>query len=150
MGNPRTPDETPAELVNALSRRMRHAWRAAAGGGPAPHHARALAIVCRRDGVRPGALADRLRIAPRSATDVVDALEARGLVRRVDDPTDRRACLVEATPAGQEVYAAVRRDRARLGDALFDVLSADERRDLAALLRRVLDASEAGGEPGRP
>ncbi|MDD0859754.1 MarR family transcriptional regulator [Arthrobacter alpinus] len=35
-------------------------------------------------------LAERLRIAPRSATEVVDQLEAKGLVRREADPSDRR------------------------------------------------------------
>ena len=37
--------------------------------------------------MRPSVLAERLRIAPRSATEVVDALEARGLVERGPDPT---------------------------------------------------------------
>jgi DNA-binding MarR family transcriptional regulator len=36
-------------------------------------------------------LSEHLHIAPRSATEVVDALESRGLVRRRPDPDDRRA-----------------------------------------------------------
>ena len=48
-------------------------------------------------------LSDHLHIAPRSTTEVVDALEARDLVRRRADPGDRRATLVEVTEHGAEV-----------------------------------------------
>ena len=44
--------------------------------------------------MRPSVLAERLHIAARSATEVVDALEERGLVERGPDPDDRRATLV--------------------------------------------------------
>lgn len=50
-------------------------------------------------------LADRLRIARRSATTVVDDLVERGLVERVADPRDRRATNVALTPAGWTVLA---------------------------------------------
>ena len=40
----------------------------------------------------------------------VAALESAGLVRRAQDPTDRRASLVEVTAQGREVFAA-NRDR---------------------------------------
>ena len=50
--------------------------------------------------MRPGALAEHLRIAPRSATEVVDDLQERGLVERAPDPADRRATLVRLTEAG--------------------------------------------------
>jgi hypothetical protein len=39
--------------------------------------------------------AHHLHIAARPATEVVDALESRGLVRRLPDPVDRRAAGVE-------------------------------------------------------
>lgn len=139
-------DETLAELVTSLARRMRREWRASDGadGGPPPAEARALTIVMHRDGVRPGALADRLGISPRSATGVVDALEARGLVARQADPSDRRACLVRPTPDGRAAFARLRRERHTRVDALFAVLTPDERAQLDALLRRVLD------QPGAP
>ncbi|MCB0882531.1 MAG: MarR family transcriptional regulator [Thermoleophilia bacterium] len=149
-GDARDADETLAELVTSLARRMRREWRAAGGadGGPPPAEARALTIVMHRDGVRPGALAHRLRISPRSATDVVDALEARGLVAREADPSDRRACLVRPTPRGRVAFAALRRDRHARADALFSVLTPDERATLESLLRRVVD--QPGDAPAPP
>ncbi len=133
-------DETLAELLMTVARRMRHRWRAADLAGPSPHEARALGIVVRRDGVRPGALAERLRISPRSATDVVDALEARGLVCRAPDPADRRACLVRVTDAGQDAYAEVARRRTLVADEMLAVLTPPERRAVEDALRRVLQA----------
>lgn len=48
-------------------------------------------------------LATALGIDPPNATVVVRELEAQGLVRRTPHPTDGRAKLVEATPAGKEL-----------------------------------------------
>lgn len=87
--------------------------------------------------MRLSALADRLGIAPRSATEVVDALETRGWVQRLPDPQDRRAVVVAATTAGGELaerLAVVRRGVA--ADLLAD-LSRDERAQLDRLLARV-------------
>ena len=65
---------------------------------------RALRTLARCDGpVRMSELADRLGIARRSATSVVDELVERGLVARHADPTDRRAVEVAVTPAGSRL-----------------------------------------------
>ena len=53
-------------------------------------------------------LSDRLHIAPRSTTEVIDALESRGLIQRQPDPGDRRATLVEVTGRGASVLDAIR------------------------------------------
>jgi DNA-binding MarR family transcriptional regulator len=51
-------------------------------------------------------LGDRLQVHPTSVTNVVDRLEAQGLVRRCPHPNDRRATLAELTDAGRELSAA--------------------------------------------
>ncbi|WP_426593568.1 MarR family winged helix-turn-helix transcriptional regulator [Cellulomonas sp. McL0617] len=86
---------------------------------------------------RPGALADALAVAPRSVTSKVDAAESEGLVRRLPDPTDRRATLVELTPAGHDVLAATRHLRhEHVADRLAR-LSSPEQAELLRLLRVV-------------
>lgn len=45
---------------------------------------------------------ERLQVHPTSVTNSVDRLEAAGLVRRLQHPTDGRATLVEATDLGRE------------------------------------------------
>jgi DNA-binding MarR family transcriptional regulator len=77
------------------------------------------------------ALAERLAADPPYVTLIVDDLEERGLVQRMPHPEDRRAKLVELTPAGR---AAAARADAILDEppaALRDVPA----EDLAALLR---------------
>ena len=68
-----------------------------------PAHLRALRTLGHHGAMRLSDLSGRLHIAPRSATEVVDALESRGLVGRRPDPGDRRATLVEMTEHGAEV-----------------------------------------------
>jgi DNA-binding MarR family transcriptional regulator len=70
---------------------------------------------------------------------VLGDLEREELVARVRDAADRRRNLVELTPKGTD--ALVRWD-ARVEaaqDALLAPLSAAERRELAALLERVVE-----------
>jgi DNA-binding MarR family transcriptional regulator len=50
-----------------------------------------------------GKMGERLMIHPTSVTNIVDRLEAQGLVRRVDHPTDRRTTLCTITAAGRAV-----------------------------------------------
>lgn len=51
-------------------------------------------------------LAGRRSCVRSNMTQLVDRLEADGLVRRVDDPADRRSVLAALTPLGEERRAA--------------------------------------------
>jgi DNA-binding MarR family transcriptional regulator len=96
--------------------------------------------VLKRHGVmRLSELSDHLRIAPRSATEVVDALESRGLVLRRPDPGDRRATLVEVTGHGAEVLDAIRAARGTEAERVFGRLSPADRAHLARILRKLRD-----------
>ena len=91
-----------------------------------------------KTGVRVSTLAQRLRIAPRSATEVADALEDAGLLTRSPDPSDRRAVLLSLTSRGwQSVDAAVRSRRAAAERAMSH-LSPEERAELRRLLELLL------------
>jgi DNA-binding MarR family transcriptional regulator len=56
-------------------------------------------------------MGQRLQLHPTSVTNIVDRLEADGLVKRIPHPTDRRTTLVEITDEGRtrraEATAAV-------------------------------------------
>ncbi|ATE56988.1 MULTISPECIES: MarR family winged helix-turn-helix transcriptional regulator [Actinosynnema] len=47
-------------------------------------------------------MGERLQLHPTSVTNIVDRLEADGLVRRTPHPTDRRTTLIQLTEAGHE------------------------------------------------
>jgi DNA-binding MarR family transcriptional regulator len=134
---PRPAPEGLADTFRAVSRRLRAQTAAAlAPWDVTPAQARALGMLTRYGPVRLGALSEHLRIAPRSATEVVDALETRGLVERHPDPADRRATLVALTPRGEEVAAAIRSARAAEAEEFFARLTPADR----ATLTRILDA----------
>ncbi len=99
-----------------------------------PGQLRALRVLSRNGPIRLSRLSDKLHIAPRSATEVADALESRGLVERQPDTTDRRATLVQLTEQGQSVLAAIRAARGSEAERLFGQLSPADQADLARIL----------------
>ena len=58
------------------------------------------------DGSRSSTLAERAQITKQSMGYLVDYLEGRGYIRRVPDPGDRRAKLIQFTDKGREVNEA--------------------------------------------
>jgi DNA-binding MarR family transcriptional regulator len=128
-------EETLAEAFWSVARRLRDtSQETLAPWDITPAHLRALRVLRRHGIMRLSELSDRLRIAPRSATEVVDALETRGLVRRRPDPADRRATLVEVTDDGSAVLDAIRGSEA---ERVFSQLSQTDRAHLARILRKL-------------
>jgi DNA-binding MarR family transcriptional regulator len=128
-------DEALAEAFWAVARRLRDtSHESLAPREITPAQLRALRVLSRHGTMRLSELSDRLRIAPRSATEVVDALEARGLVQRRPDPGDRRATLVEVTDDGSGVLDAIRGTEA---ERVFGRLSQTDRSHLARILRKL-------------
>ena len=99
-----------------------------------PAQLRALRVLSRHGPLRLSRLSDQLHIAPRSATEVADALESRALIARQADPSDRRATLVQLTEHGRDVLAAVRAARGIEAQRQFGRLSPADRADLARIL----------------
>ena len=130
------PDEPLAEAFRAVARELRHRTLAALEPWDVtPSQARALGVLHRHGPLRVGDLAEHLRIAPRSATEVVDALAARGLAERSPDPADRRATLVGVTARGAATADGIRADRDARADDVFAGLDEPDRAALARILR---------------
>jgi DNA-binding MarR family transcriptional regulator len=128
-------DETLAEAFWAVSRRLRDTSQGTlAPWDITPAQLRALRMLRRHGVMRLSELSDRLRIAPRSATEVVDALEKRGLAGRRPDQGDRRATLVEVTDDGGSVLDAIRGSEA---ERVFSRLTPADRSQLARILRKL-------------
>ena len=104
-----------------------------------------LRMIGRTPGISAGALAAALHLDPSTLTGVLQRLEKRGAIKRVEDPEDRRRALFALTPRGRTldatktrtVEAALRRALASVED--IDVAGA--RRVLEALVRE-LEADE--------
>lgn len=92
-----------------------------------------------------GELAGALGVDPPNLTAVVDDLERAGLVERRAHPSDRRAKVVVATPAGAALARAAERDLERPPSG-FASLSTEDLEALGRILSRVRDAQSEGGD----
>lgn len=141
-----------ADLLTHAMRRLRRGTRdALAPLGLSGSQARVVRLLA--DGpLRMAAIAERLGVVPRTATDMVDSVEAAGLVDRRVDPDDRRSVLVDLAPGGRLLIE--RLDAARLASAreVFDALTPAQREDLLGLLRTLCGQGEsracAAPDPG--
>jgi DNA-binding MarR family transcriptional regulator len=89
------------------------------------------------EGARMSELADALHVARRSATSLVDELEAKGWVRRVGDADDRRAVRVELTDAGLGLMRTVGQSRRKAATRVLETLPERDLRSLRDLLARL-------------
>jgi len=84
-----------------------------------------------------GQLAERLSCVKSNVTQLVDRLEADGLVSRAGDPNDRRSRLAVLTDAGRDAYQKGRQIQIETEQALFGALTQDESATLHALLAKL-------------
>jgi DNA-binding MarR family transcriptional regulator len=85
-------------------------------------------------------LARLLHLEKSSLTGLVDRVERRGLVDRVRDEADRRACRAALTAEGEKIAVATHREVTAMLDDLATELPAAERSRLAAGLSRMVAA----------
>lgn len=156
------------ELIQHLARHLRRGSAIeTAPWGLSPHQARALGVIARSEGrrgrrhspggeegtpsgqrtsglrvggLRMGGLAGWLQVTPRSATEVVDALEEQGLVVRTADPDDRRAVCVALTDKGRETAREIRTARQAQTETLLEEVSVADRAQLRTSLLTLLRA----------
>ena len=131
-------DDTLAEAFWSLARQLRRAsLESLARWDITPSQARALRVLTRHGEMRLSDLAEHLRIAARSTTEVVDGLEAKGLLERRPDQHDRRVTLVALTEPGTTLGEAIRSSRGTEAEQVFDRLSPPDRAHLARILNEL-------------
>ncbi|MEU1459205.1 MarR family transcriptional regulator [Streptomyces sp. NPDC005727] len=140
--NTRRPDELTMEVVeligDVVARFYADYEEAAAAHALTGPQARLLSLLS-LEPLPMRKLAHKLKCEPSNVTGIVDRLESRGLAERRPDPTDRRVKLAAATDEGRRVARDLR-EGLRFAREPLAGLSAEERRTLRDLLRRMLDA----------
>jgi MarR family transcriptional regulator, 2-MHQ and catechol-resistance regulon repressor len=93
------------------------------------------------------AIQDKVLLASGSMTAAIDRLEKLGLVARKSTVRDRRARIVQLTREGRRVAAAYFEKHARDLEELMSVLSAKEKQQVYASLKKLglLAAQKLGG-----
>ncbi len=127
---------TSARLARWAARQSRHAAPAA--------HIRALSQLEELGPCRIGELATADRCSQPTVSALVRRLEDDGLVQRLPDPEDSRACLVALTPQGHTQLAQVRRTGGEAIGAALRELDPDELDGVAravGVFRRILATS---------
>ncbi len=81
-------------------------------------------------------IAGRLACVRSNVTQLVDSMEASGLVKRVPDPGDRRSIRAALTEEGRRRYQRGIEEEAKVEQELFQGLSVEEQEQLQALLKR--------------
>lgn len=110
----------------------------------------ALEGLVRRGGMTLNDLAAYLYLDKSTASRVVDALERKGYVTRLPHPKDRRAVLLEPTPAGRELEGKIRESILAEERQLLADFAPEVRRSMTLLIRRLARAASAsvGGNGG--
>jgi DNA-binding MarR family transcriptional regulator len=130
-------DPIAIALIHAAHRVEARLEEALAGVGLSCAKFGALSVLVTQDEpISLSELAEKLTCVRSNVTQLVDRLEADGLVKRTDDPADRRAVRAEVTGLGRKRHAA--------GATVVNAVLEDVAKELSAVdsqvLKRALDA----------
>lgn len=93
--------------------------------------------VARTGGSTTRVLARRLGISSSAVTQLVNGLEAEGLLHRAPDRSDGRKTLIELTRHGAELYERFDQVRLAQAAAMLEPLSDEEVTEIAGLLSKI-------------
>jgi DNA-binding MarR family transcriptional regulator len=94
-----------------------------------------------REGAIQQEIGSAMGIDPSTMVSLIDQLEGAGLAQRRPRPTDRRAREIAITAKGNRMLESGRRIALEVEDEVLQGLSAGERAQLLALMRRALRAA---------
>lgn len=144
-----------ADAVARLRRAMRRAARATVPDNPLSV-AQLELLTCLGDhpGARPSEVARLLKLAPNTVTTLVTGLDRLGMLRRDDNPADRRAVRLTLTGAGAAALGRWQHTNEGILDRAQAGLSADQRdalrTALPALSRLIAEIDAQAEQPGQP
>jgi DNA-binding MarR family transcriptional regulator len=96
-----------------------------------------ILLVGANPGIRPSVLAHFIRKDRSAMGKLIERMERAGLVEQRISKSERRARELTLTRAGREMVPKVRAAIRRQDDRFFGMLTAEERKQLVALLRKV-------------
>lgn len=98
---------------------------------------RAIAQLCKNDGISQTSLAGLIESDPMTVGGVVERLESKGLITRQPHPEDSRAKLLTVTDAGRAIYDELVALVHAANKDMFDGITPEEQRLTLDVMRRV-------------
>ena len=120
------------EVVPIIARFIRTEMRRHRALGLTVPQFRTLAFTERTGGTTLGGVAEHLGLTPPSTCKIVDGLEARELITRLQSPRDHRKVNLQITAVGKRVVADARRETHK---GLASILSSLDQRELERIMQ---------------
>ncbi len=95
---------------------------------------RSLFLVTNKGSTNFTKLAEALGVTPSNVTGIIDRLEEQGLVRRTQNPEDRREITLQATDKGEALVSNLKEAGMKQMTQILSLLSVEE---LSCLVRRL-------------
>lgn len=112
----------------------------------APSQARLLRVLGHHGGSSQKELAAFMRIRPASLSEVLSKLEQKALIKKEQDPADRRRNRYFLTSNGATLAEELQAERRNQGGAFFSSLSQAEQQQLWTLLTKLAQQEETTPE----
>jgi MarR family 2-MHQ and catechol resistance regulon transcriptional repressor len=124
-------------LLKAYHSVLSHASDHLDGTGLGDSDFRVLEVLLHKGPMPVNMIGPRVFLTPGSISTAVDRLFEKGLVTRVESPDDRRVRIVDLTREGRALIKQLFQAHAKKMEALADVLSPAERKQLMHGLRKL-------------
>ncbi len=96
-----------------------------------------MCLTFEKDGVTSGELKEKLHVASGRISDILRALESKGLITRVQNQEDNRKVMVYITEEGREIAIKHQELVHRKLMELMDFLGEEDTKELIRLMKRV-------------
>lgn len=124
-------------LLKTFQAMSRYLWPPILKAGLGDSDFRLLELLLHKGPTPVNAIGPKVNLNPGSVSVAVDRLYKKGLVSRVECPSDRRIRTVSITPKGRAVFAPLFRQHASLIQRAFREISSEDRRKLEELLKKI-------------
>ena len=107
--------------------------------GVAPGQFAPLVMLFEQDGLTQAELCRRINVEQPTMANTLQRMERDGLIRRKNDPADKRRSLVHLSPRAREMQAKVMESARAVSNQTVKGLSAGDQDDMFRLIARMVD-----------
>src|SRR5579864_5075902 len=132
-------------MLKAWQAMSRYVWPPILKAGLGDSDFRVLELLLHKGPTPVNAIGPKVNLNPGSVSVAVDRLYKKGLVSRVECPSDRRVRTVSITPRGREFFVPLFRQHAALVKRAFQDVSPEDQKRLQELLKKIGKRAEAAG-----